>query len=144
MGRRRLDRAAFAGIFTIGTRHPSYGSLDMMFQRESMPPPGERRPNGRRRALKGGIVVHSQGHFTSPCTIRNISAEGARITFKLGEVMPVDFILIDTWAGVGHRARIAWIGPCEAGVAFGVAFDMNALTDPGLGYLKRFWDQRGV
>jgi len=118
----------------------------MMFQREpvQVPPQAERRPQGRRRALLGGVVVHSQGRFIFPCTIRNISAEGARITFKLGEVMPADFFLIDTWASRGHRARIAWIGPCEAGVSFSEAFDMNAITDPALGYLKRYWDQRGV
>lgn len=118
----------------------------MMFQREpvSLPPPAERRPNGRRRALKGGIVVHSHGRFSFPVTIRNLSPEGARITFKLGEVMPADFILIDTWASRGHHARIVWVGPAEAGVSFSQAFDMNAIADPALGYLKRFWDLRGV
>ena len=83
----------------------------MMFQHEPVqnPPVAERRPNNRRRALLGGMVVHSQGRFSFPCTIRNVSADGARIAFKRGQVMPSDFILIDTWAGQGHRARIAWL-----------------------------------
>lgn len=101
MGRQQRRARLAAQIFTIGTRHPPCNVGNMMFQREPVPPQAERRPNGRRRALKGGIVVHSQGRFTFPCTIRNISAEGARITFKLGEVMPVDFILIDTTPGRG-------------------------------------------
>ena len=42
--------------------------------------------------------------------------------------------------------RASWYGPRFDGnpTANGETFDMNALTDPGLGYLKRFWDQRGV
>ena len=116
----------------------------MMFQHEPVqnPPVAERRPNNRRRALLGGMVVHSQGRFSFPCTIRNVSADGARIAFKRGQIMPSDFILIDTWAGQGHRARIAWLTATEAGVSFSQSFDMNSIADPALNYLKRLWDAR--
>jgi hypothetical protein len=116
----------------------------MMFQHEPIenPPAAERRPNSRRRALLGGLVVHSQGRFSFPCTIRNLSADGARIAFKRGQVMPSDFLLVDTWAGQGHRAHIAWLTATEAGVSFSSSFDMNGITDPALGYLKRMWEQR--
>ena len=116
----------------------------MMFQHEPVqnPPVAERRPNNRRRALLGGMVVHSQGRFSFSCTIRNVSADGARISFKRGQVMPSDFILIDTWAGQGHRARIAWLTATEAGVSFSQSFDMNSIADPALNYLKRLWDAR--
>ncbi len=50
----------------------------------------------------------------------------------------------DTWAGRGHRARIAWVTATEAGLAFSQSFDMNAIADPALTYLKRFWSQRVV
>jgi hypothetical protein len=118
----------------------------MMFQREpdQTPPKAERRPNGRRRALLGGLVVHSQGRFSFPCTIRNLSGDGARVTFKKGQIMPSSFFLIDTWAARGHRAQIAWITATEAGVSFTDSFDMDAIADPALAYLKRFWDQRVV
>ncbi len=122
----------------------------MMFQREpaSMqthtPPVAERRPKSRRRALLGGMVVHSGGRFSFPCTIRNISEDGARIAFKKGQMMPSDFFLVDTWAGQGHRAHIAWVTANEAGLSFTTSFDMNAITDPALGYLKRMWEQRAV
>ena len=116
----------------------------MMFQHEPVqnPPVAERRPTNRRRALLGGMVVHSQGRFSIPSTIPNVSADGARIAFKRGQVMPSDFILIDTWAGQGHRARIAWLTATEAGVSFSKSFDMNSITDPALSYLKRLWDAR--
>ncbi|MBV9548957.1 MAG: PilZ domain-containing protein [Alphaproteobacteria bacterium] len=119
---------------------------DMMFQREpvQLPPVAERRPKGRRRALKGALVVHSGGRFSFPCTIRNLSDNGARIAFKKGQMMPSDFYLVDTWAARGHHARIAWVTATEAGLSFSNSFDMNAITDPALGYLKRFWDQRMV
>jgi hypothetical protein len=118
----------------------------MMFQRDpvQMPPTAERRPKSRRRALLGGMVVHSGGRFSFPVTIRNLSEDGARIAFKKGQMMPSDFYLVDTWAGMGHRARIAWVTASEAGVAFSQSFDMNAITDPGLGYLARLWKQRVV
>jgi hypothetical protein len=123
----------------------------MMFQREpvQIPPAAERRPpkeanGGRRRALLGGMVVHSQGRFSFPVTIRNLSEDGARIAFKKGQMMPSDFYLIDTWAGMGHRARIAWVTANEAGVSFSQSFDMNAITDPALNYLARLWKQRVV
>ena len=121
-----------------------------MFQRDPVqsPPVAERRPQGggksRRRALLGGLVVHSQGRFSFAVTIRNISEDGARIAFKKGQMMPSDFVLIDTWAGQGHRARIAWVTATEAGVAFSDSFDMGAIADPALSYLKRFWSQRVV
>jgi hypothetical protein len=122
----------------------------MMFQREPVamqtqtPPVAERRPKSRRRALLGGMIVHSGGRFSFPCTIRNISEDGARIAFKKGQMMPSDFYLVDTWAGQGHRAHIAWVTATEAGLSFTKSFGMNAITDPGLGYLKRLWDGRGV
>lgn len=123
----------------------------MMFQREpaQTPPPAERRPPNsgmkvRRRALLGGLVVHSQGRFSFPCTIRNLSGDGARITFKKGQMMPSAFFLIDTWAARGHRAQVAWITASEAGVSFNDSFDMDAIADPALAYLKRYWDQRVV
>ena len=119
-----------------------------MFQRDpvQMPPVAERRPQGstksRRRALLGGLVVHSQGRFSFAVTIRNISEDGARIAFKKGQMMPSDSVLIDTWAGQRHRARIAWVTATEAGVPFSNSFDMDAIADPALTYLKRFWQQR--
>jgi len=121
----------------------------MMFQRDAVhtlnaPPAADRRPNARRRALKGGMVVHSGGRFTFPCTIRNLSEDGARIAFKRGQMMPSDFYLVDTWAGQGHKAHIAWVTATEAGLSFTGSFDMNAITDPALGYLKRFWENRVV
>jgi len=118
----------------------------MMFQREpvQLPPTAERRPKSRRRALLGGMVVHSQGRFSFPVTIRNISEDGARIAFKKVQMMPSDFYLIDTWAGQGHRARIAWVTAAEAGVSLSQSFDMNAITDPAQAYLARLWKQRVV
>jgi len=121
----------------------------MMFQSDAVhtlqpAPAADRRPKSRRRALLGGVVMHSGGRFSFPCTIRNLSETGARIAFKKGQMMPSDFYLVDTWAGQGHRARIVWVKAAEAGVAFAESFDMNGITDPALGYLKRFWEGRVV
>lgn len=134
-------------------RHGACDVPGMMFQSDAVhtlnsPQPetgmADRRPKSRRRALLGGVVVHSGGRFSFPCTIRNLSEDGARISFKRGQMLPSEFFLVDTWAGQGHRARIAWVTASEAGVAFCDSFDMNAIEDAALGYLKRFWAQRIV
>ena len=121
----------------------------MMFHSDAVhtlnaPPAADRRPKSRRRALLGGLVVHSGGRFSFPCTIRNVSEDGARIAFRKGQMLPSDFYLVDTWAGQGHRARIAWVTATEAGLSFSGSFDMNAITDPALSYLRRMWENRIV
>ena len=86
----------------------------MMFQSDAVhtlhaPQPetgmADRRPKSRRRALLGGVVVHSGGRFTIPCTIRNLSEDGARIAFKRGQMLP------SSWWTPGQDRAIAPASP---------------------------------
>jgi PilZ domain len=107
-----------------------------------LPPKSERRPKARRRVLLGGYIVHSEGTHSFKTTIRNISDTGARVTVPRGELLPPTLYLIDVRAQAGHEATLMWVKGGEAGLAFKTSFDMNALNNPGLAFLKHFWALR--
>ncbi|HEY0265116.1 MAG TPA: PilZ domain-containing protein [Rhizomicrobium sp.] len=101
-----------------------------------MPPLAERR-KARKRTLLSGTVTHSQGRFSFPCTIRDVSASGARIAFARGSVLPGEIYLIDRRNNVGHRCAVAWVRDAEAGLAFRASFPMHALPADA-DFLRRF------
>ncbi len=101
-----------------------------------MPPLAERR-KARKRTLLSGMVVHSQGRFSFPCTIRDVSASGARIAFARGTALPGELYLIDRRNNMAHRCAVAWVRDAEAGLAFRASFPMHALPD-GADFLRRF------
>jgi hypothetical protein len=101
------------------------------------PPIAERRPERRKRAFLGGIVVYAEGRHSFACTIRNITARGARIAFAAGRSPPSSFHLISLRDHVVHPAHIVWASATEAGVALEDGIAMAELPH-ALGYLKRF------
>jgi hypothetical protein len=101
------------------------------------PPLAERRPSLRRRALLGCMVVHSGGRYSFPCTIRNLSTDGARLSYGPNEVLPEDFWMIIRREQMGHKARRVWARRGEAGVRFEASFPMDAVPSE-LSFLKRF------
>jgi hypothetical protein len=102
-----------------------------------LPPLANRRPTGRKRAFLGCKIIYDEGRYSFPCTIRNISPSGARITFASGERMPSSFYLINERERTGHKARIIWASLAEAGVELESTFPLHAI--PGeLSFLKRF------
>lgn len=107
------------------------------------PPPAERRPSPRRRAFLGGRIVYAEGRFCLPCTIRNISASGVRITFTPGATLPSSFYLINAKEREIYRGRIVWAGDAEAGVKIEARFPVDAIP-PDLAYLNRFVAQTGT
>jgi hypothetical protein len=54
----------------------------------------ERRGSPRRRVLKGGIIAFNDRHPTLPCTVRGLSASGARLRVEGSVVAPEKFGLI--------------------------------------------------
>jgi hypothetical protein len=105
--------------------------------RTSPPPLAERRPERRKRSLLGGLVVYSEGRHSFVCTIRNMTAKGARIAFANGQSPPSSFVLVNLRDHLVHKAHIIWASATEAGLALegGVAGD--ALPSD-LAYLRRF------
>jgi hypothetical protein len=54
----------------------------------------ERRNAPRRRVLKGSIAAFNDRHSTLPCSVRDLSATGARIRVEAAAVPPDRFVLI--------------------------------------------------
>ncbi len=101
------------------------------------PQQAERRPSPRRRSLLSGLVVHSSGRFSFPCTIRDLSVSGARIVFAEGSVLPSNFELVNRSAGIVYRCETVWTKGGIAGVKFLSTFHMVDLPVE-LDFLRRF------
>ena len=56
--------------------------------------PKERRASPRRRILKGAIAAFQDGRFTVACTVRDLSATGARLRVEGSVPAPDKFVLV--------------------------------------------------
>lgn len=99
-----------------------------------IPPLAERRPAPRRRALLSGRIVYAEGRFSLPCTIRNISANGVRIAFAPGAMLPASFYLINVKERMIYRADVIWASNAEAGAKIEESFSVDAIPS-ALAYL---------
>jgi hypothetical protein len=100
------------------------------------PPPAERR-RPRRRALMQGLVVHSGGRFSFPCTIKDISDTGIRILFAAGSAVPSQIEVINRSSGMVYHCDVVWTTNTAAGLKFRATYDMKELP-PELDFLRRF------
>ena len=77
----------------------------------------ENRTSQRRRTLKGGKIVLSNGISTFDCTIRNLSETGAKLLVagQIGIPQRFDLALDD---GRRFTCDVAWRGDSEIGVKF--------------------------
>ena len=98
-------------------------------------PPERRRP--RRRALMAGLVVHSAGRFSFPCTIKDISDTGIRIIFAAGSAVPSQIEVINRSNGLVYHCDVVWTTTIGAGLKFRATYDMKELP-PELDFLRRF------
>jgi hypothetical protein len=80
-------------------------------------PMQERRRAPRLRTLLGGRLVFDDGVSTMDCTVRNLSAWGARIVLADAFRLPRSFRLVVPHHHQTHRATIVWRKGDVAGVA---------------------------
>ncbi|MGV8832392.1 MAG: PilZ domain-containing protein [Devosia sp.] len=77
----------------------------------------ERRATIRYRVLKGGHIVINEGFSTFDCTVRNLSAEGARLKVTSIIGIPDSFELaMDD--GRHFACTVIWRTETELGVSF--------------------------
>ena len=98
-------------------------------------PPERRRP--RRRALQAGLVVHSAGRFSFPCTVKDISDGGIRIVFAAGSAVPSQIEVINRSNGMVYHCDVVWTTNTGAGLKFTATYDLKNLP-PELDFLRRF------
>ena len=76
----------------------------------------ERRGDARHRVYKRGTIAFSGAGFG--CTVRNLSASGARIDLEGPVRLPDHFVLVIESDKVMHRCRPVWNSAQRVGVAF--------------------------
>jgi hypothetical protein len=78
----------------------------------------ERRKTERQRTFFGALIAFNERTSTMECVVRNLSSQGARLSFYETQTIPERFELAINRKKSSHYARIAWRGPTEAGLAF--------------------------
>ena len=79
---------------------------------------GERRRAIRRKVYLGGRVAFNHRRSTVDGLIRNMGEGGARLVLPHPVLLPAEFDLAVAVMDRSFRARIAWQGSCELGLAF--------------------------
>jgi hypothetical protein len=92
----------------------------------------------RQRVLLGGRVVYGQD-FTCECTIRDLSATGARLRLPKGAVVPDAFTLIDLPHARAYGAHVVWRRDDSVGVAFDSAHDLEGPVPTDLLRIRQIW-----
>ena len=72
----------------------------------------------RRRVLKAGVVAYNDRHVTLPCTVRDLSATGARVRVEGSVSAPDTFELIIDIDGFEANCQVVWRKGNEIGVRF--------------------------
>lgn len=109
----------------------------MMHDTYFLPEATERRLQSRQRVLRSGLVTYWDGARSFGCTIRNVTAEGARISKPRSQPLPASLFLISLRRRVVHEAKVVWSNSNEAGLTFVRSSQLSELTDPKFNYLRR-------
>ena len=72
----------------------------------------------RRRMLKSGKIAYSDRHVTIGCTVRDISATGARLRVEGSVAAPDTFELLIALDGLEANCEVVWRREAELGVRF--------------------------
>jgi hypothetical protein len=80
--------------------------------------PGDGRMSARRRVLKAGVAASNDRHLTMACTVRDLSATGARLRVDGSLTLPDTFELIIELDGLEANCQVVWRKANEAGVKF--------------------------
>ena len=80
--------------------------------------PNDGRVALRRRVLKAGIAASNDRHLTVACTVRDVSATGARLRAESSVGIPDTFELIIEVDGLEADCQVVWRKANEVGVKF--------------------------
>ncbi len=78
----------------------------------------ERRGSPRRRVLKGSIILFNDRHSTLPCTVRDLSATGARVRVESSVTAPDTFVLVIELDGFEADCEVVHRRAKDLGVRF--------------------------
>jgi len=89
----------------------------------------EQRIYGRRRVKLPGKIVFGNGSFALDCTIRDLSASGARIAVPNPDELPEQFILIEPKNFFAFYVSVEW----HRSNLVGLSFDKTISLEGNLG-----------
>ena len=73
------------------------------------------------------------------CTIRNLSANGAKIELPEVHTAPPRFVLLNFAAGLAYEAILKWRRGNMAGMAFEATHTLETTTEPRLAPVREQW-----
>ncbi len=79
----------------------------------------EQRRSQRQRVLKAEKISYGGGSIVIDCTIRNVSATGARLQVPTSVAIPDKFDFFETATGKARQARVMW----RKGDVMGIRFE---------------------
>jgi hypothetical protein len=80
--------------------------------------PSEQRSLPRKKALLNAVVVDIGGEISSDCTIEDINARSAQISFSSAVPIDTQIYLLDASNRTAHLARVMWCRSDRAGLRF--------------------------
>lgn len=80
--------------------------------------PSDTRVSPRRRVLKAGIAAFNDRHITVACSVRDVSATGARLRVDSSLTIPDTFELIIEVDGLEANCQVVWRNGNELGARF--------------------------
>jgi len=78
----------------------------------------DRRSRQRHRVLKGAIIRFNNGYGAFECVVRNLSENGAKLTFGETSAVPAAFELKIAGEEEKRQARVRWRSSESVGVSF--------------------------
>jgi hypothetical protein len=119
-----------------GTERPFGPAPDRRAQERGT---GDQRQSQRRRVLLSALVVRSDFEGMFRCGVHDVSDNGARLKIPSGHLVPADFWLVATSAGLAYEARTIWRGYPNVGVSVGDPIDLHEPTNRASRRLRVFW-----
>lgn len=93
----------------------------------------------RRRVLLGAKVVEGDGAYSTDCTIRNMTDDGAGLRLPAPVPVGEHVYLIELRSGVAHKVKVAWRRNAELGVEYEQEVVLDGAGDPRTRMLHRLW-----
>ena len=97
------------------------------------------RAASRQRVLLGGKIVYGDGTYSLDCSIRDVSALGARLGIRGATVLPKNFHLLDLRKGVAYDCEVVWRNASLTGVKFHDTFMLAEAKDGKHAHLRRLY-----
>jgi PilZ domain len=101
----------------------------------------EQRKSPRKKVLLTSKIVYGEGTHVLDCTIRDISATGARVTLRSRCSIPASVYLLDMANRIAYASAVVSERADGYGLKFLNTYRLAQVNKPELVYLKRIWIQ---